>query len=381
MGNSISQITQIQPQKYIRDIYEYIYPQETTKCEIILQDLEKEEEPILSEFIFPGNLARNKFCNNLSHDLFIQEKQTSNDFINALLYAYNKHLPVKISPDDILLILTQVISVCNNNKADRIKDDNKLIIDLNDNHKFADAFSNLMKVNSKNTYDEIFSTSTDLTKMVINMSTIKECESVSTTGVKYYCGIPSVTLTGTIKDWSKLKEIYNNFKSNTPELLVWYNHFNIIMDLFMKMRNLEASENKENDLEYIKNIWQRVITYIPCGYDKDDDYLLGGWIHLFSPFSHDMAKLMIPDNFNILDNNKIFPQKTTRLQILQNKMNDYYFAKKWDSINSSVNKIKIDYHNNDNNYRVDVYSGFVGFTFEDNHVCPSIGWYAIKTLM
>lgn len=74
------------------------------------------------------------------------------------------------------------------------------------------------------------------------------------------CGIPSVILEGTEEDWNKLNESYLFFKKifGETELKDWFRHFDKIIELFIIMR-------KGVSTDYIKEMWKRVISYIPQG--------------------------------------------------------------------------------------------------------------------
>ena len=153
----------------------------------------------------------------------------NNHFLNAIMTAYNYHLPLRISPDDILLAINNIVSRYIN--EDPIKFRNlfvnhkgKKVILVNTNNPTL-----INRINSKNSILDVaveecariiinevknkefissvmcnFTTSTDIDRlcsMAYIMDMTKEYFEF-----KYYtlCGIPSLILCGTKDDWEKL---------------------------------------------------------------------------------------------------------------------------------------------------------------------------------
>lgn len=99
------------------------------------------------------------------------------------------------------------------------------------------------------------------------------------------------------------------------ELKPWFRHFDKVLNLFILMRKTQQINLKQentfignlinnitglfitnttnttntttpdisDDMLYIKEMWKRVITYIPEG--SGDDQILGGWVRLFVPYN------------------------------------------------------------------------------------------------
>jgi len=190
------------------------------------------------------------------------------------------------------------------------------------------------------------------------------------------CGIPSVILQGNLEDWIQLKHTYQFFKSifEETELKNWFRHFDKIMELFMKMRNLQESDSVNAD-DYIKEMWKRVISYVPQG--SGGDKILGGWIRLFVPYSSNNKIIGgLDTDIACLDLTKPEPSKSRNYYKWQDDMKEFYIASDWNYTTSSIVTTPaklIDYDKTE--YKVEFYSGFYPPHLSDsNVVCMNIGY-------
>lgn len=320
--------------------------------------------------------------------------KTQNNFVNAFLDSYNLHRPLKIRPDDIKLQLLMVISTFVNNNAEEMREffvehsgKKNLIVESSwfDLDYFAHTFGKLLEENIKDPvfaqhYRSKFSTTTNLISIVNNitlMNTLKEYFSFT---MMLCCGIPSVILEGTQHDWISLRETYEYFKSITvnSELKNWYTHFDVIMDMFIEMRMLKESGevNQEDVPSKIKELFKRVITYIPQG--SGGDQILGGWIRLFCPHSG-VNKIIkgLDKEIKCLDVKCDIPTCNGKYDYYdyQDTLKEYYFGCDWSSISTSIMTTPaklIDYDGTE--YEVEFNSGF--FTphlNEDGEIEMNIG--------
>jgi hypothetical protein len=193
------------------------------------------------------------------------------------------------------------------------------------------------------------------------MNTLKEYFSYT---MMLCCGIPSIILEGNQQDWVSLKEMYEYFKSITKnsELKYWYTHFDVIMDMFIEMRMLkESGEVNEEDVPFnIRELFKRVITYIPQG--SGGDQILGGWIRLFCPYSGTNKIISgLDKKIKCLDITMNVPTYNEKYDYYnyQDKMKEFYFGCDWNSIQTSIlitpAKL-IDYDGTE--YEVEFNSGF-----------------------
>lgn len=315
----------------------------------------------------------------------LEKEETPNNFVNAFLHAYNLHKTIRIRPDDIKLQLLMVISTFVNNNSEKMrsffvdhegkegnegnegKEELEITTDYFSADYFCKKFSDLLENNIKcpefsQHFKSTFSTTTPIIQTVNNMTLMNTLKEYFSYTMICSCGIPSIVLDGTQEDWINLKITYEYFKSITinSELKDWYTHFDIIFNMFIEIRMLkELGEIDEKDTpENIKELFKRVISYIPQGSGSDN--ILGGWIRLFCPYSSS-NKLIggLNKQIECLDITKESPsEKDYSYYDLQDKMAQYYFGCDWDSISSSfiTTPVKLIYYGVE--YQVEFYSGF-----------------------
>lgn len=339
--------------------------------------------------------------------------RTQNNFINAFLDAYNYHKTLKIRPDDIKLQILTIISICVNNNPEKFRNyfvdhEGKKELTVKSNVFSADyfcgKFAELLEENIKDKefaqhYMTKFSTTNQIISTVNNitlMNTLKEYFSYS---MELSCGIPAVILEGTYEDWIKLNESYQFFKKifAETELKDWFHHFDKVMELFMMMRKPPQTELEgifgrlsntiyglftnandynvnKNNMTYIKEMWKRVISYIPQG--SGGGKILGGWVRLFVPYNSS-NKIISGLNGEIacMDLTKSEPTKENYYK-WQEDMKKFYMGSGWDELFSSFVTTPaklIDYDQIE--YNVEFYSGFFPpHLTESDEVCMNIGY-------
>lgn len=311
--------------------------------------------------------------------------RTQNNFINAFLDAYNHHKTLIIRPDDIKLQILTIVSICVNNNSEKFRsyfvdheDKKDLVVvggDFNADY-FCNKFAQLLEENIKDKdfakhYTTKFTTTNQIISTVNNitlMNTLKEYFSFT---MICECGIPSVILDGTDDDWIKLNETYHYMKSIfiDTELKPWFRHFDKIMDLFLQMRKGESTE-------YIKEMWKRVITYIPQG--SGSDQILGGWVRLFVPYNNSNKIINnLEKDIPCFDLTKHTPTKDRDYYTWQDNMKEFYFGGDWDEMFSSfiTTPATLILDNHSIEYKVEFYSGFFEpHLSEDDKIHFNVGY-------
>ena len=325
--------------------------------------------------------------------------RTNNNFINAFLDAYNFHKTIKIRPDDIKLQILMIIATCINNNAEKYRHifvdhkDKKELVLINshfDADYFTQMFGKLLKKSIKNPefakhYTSSFTTTNRIIKNVNNitlMNTLKEYFSFT---MILECGIPAVILDGTLKDWIHLKNTYEYFKGILidSELKDWFRHFDKIMNLFIMMSELQNNNNNNNNnyeveaTQYIKDMFDRIITYIPQG--SGNGKILGGWIRLFSPYHNNKIICGLDKELLMFDLTKKEPTNKNYYK-WQDEMKDFYLGGGWGEMNTSFITTPAKLINYDSSeYKVEFYSGiFNPKLLIDNNgdeiICMNIGY-------
>jgi len=330
------------------------------------------------------NTPDNYFSKYEHSEKLIYSNETQNNFINTFLHAYNHHKTLVIRPDDIKLQILTIISICVNNNSEIFRSyfvdhegkKNLTVKSASFNADyFCNKFAELLEENIKDKdfakhYQTKFTTTNQIISTVNNitlMNTLKEYFSFT---MILECGIPSVVLSGTDDDWVKLNETYEYMKSIfiDTELRPWFRHFDKIMDLFLQMRKGESTE-------YIKEMWKRVISYIPQG--SGGDKILGGWVRLFVPYN---GKNKIINNLEkdipCFDLTKHEP-KMMNYYKWQDEMKTFYFGGDWGEMFSSfiTTPATLIYYDHIIEYKVEFYSGFFQpHLSETDEICFNIGY-------
>jgi len=337
-----------------------------------------------------------------------RDYRTQNNFINAFLDSYNFHKVLKIRPDDIKLQILTIISICVNNNPEKFRNyfvdhegKKNLIVKSTvfSADYFCGKFAELLEENIKDKdfashYTIRFTTTNQIISTVNNitlMNTLKEYFSYS---MILCCGIPAVILEGTDEDWIQLNESYLFFKKifAETELKDWFRHFDKVMELFMMMRKINSNNESQNiwtkimsyftntntntnnnDITYIKEMWKRVISYIPQG--SGGDQILGGWIRLFVPYNSS-NKIIGGLNGEIacMDLTKSVPDSNDYYK-WQDNMKQFYMGEDWNHMFSSYITTPAELVDYDTEYSVEFYSGFFQpYLSESDEICMNIGY-------
>jgi hypothetical protein len=322
----------------------------------------------------------------------ITDNQTEHHLVNGFLYAYNNHLPLKLRPDDIQLLIQGVIAVCVNNNAEKFrslfvshKGQMKISVENPqfDPDFFCEVFADAMKSTLKepvfvDKFTGRFSTTTSLITTVSNMMLMNTLKKYFSFEMVLGCGIPNVILCGTQGDWKILAENYVYFKTflKGTELDNWFKHFDTIIEMFLEMRMLSTTGSVPAPT-HIKELWKRVISYVPEG--SGGDKILGGWIRLFIPYTSE-NKLIggLDRKIKCLDISIPDPQLQYRnidCYAMQAKLKEFYIASGWSTVPKSVvltPAVLIDY--DETKYDVEFNSGFYESCFKNGCVSMNIGF-------
>jgi hypothetical protein len=212
---------------------------------------------------------------------------TNHALIEAVHTAFAEHRPLSLSPDMLWITIMQGVAqhVHNNPAGLRkrlVSHQGKMQLALgvdgfnpdspeSDWQGLIDGLGGLLKANIGETYDELmadFSTTGPLEKTVCAITILDAYEAYFEYVVYCVCGIPSITLEGTVSDWRSLREkieILAHF-----EMDWWLSSLRPIIDQFVR-----AAEG-DIDSEYWQNIYKLKKAY---GWDR-----INGWIARLIPY-------------------------------------------------------------------------------------------------
>ncbi|KAK5579417.1 hypothetical protein RB653_009100 [Dictyostelium firmibasis] len=254
--------------------------------------------------IIKTSLDHNINNNNKDNDEELKIIIGYNSFIYSAWECYNNHNHLQIRPEDVWMAImsqfsfyinkynkelrSRFINFQNGDDDDDDRDgENKKIIKVFTSYPILEAPFDKLTIDmadeiSKNIKDPSirdwiipnFSTTTQSDKIVFSsvlMSTLKK-DFIYKYGSK--CGLPKVTLLGTVDDWIQLKErSLRLIEFNTNENLMnkWVNNYLLeILDNF-----IESSNGRPN-----KTWWNQIIDFR----EQSGSSVLSGWLSVFCLF-------------------------------------------------------------------------------------------------
>jgi hypothetical protein len=213
-----------------------------------------------------------------------------NSFLETCLRAYDEHVPLVLAPDDVWLAVLQAVT---KHLELHSEDARKALVDFEgkkllevyaddfvkgsaDNdwprvfNQFAGPGGQIEKFlgNKRNMFDPTFSTSTVITKAAMQVQTMAALSPYFDYKVWTRCGIPTVTLLGTVEDWRAISNRVRAFAEFYP---VWaHTPLVQVVDEFV----LAAQGNADRDF------WRNFVKSI----SGSGTYKVSGEINAFFPY-------------------------------------------------------------------------------------------------
>jgi Domain of unknown function (DUF4419) len=307
--------------------------------------------------------------------------------VQAVHIAFSDHRPLVLMPDSIWLTIMQGFGHHVNENAEALRDrivrhegKKKLCITTDSLDPacwpaFMSSFSALIKENSDPVLHETllceFSTTTPSIKTACEVTLMDTYQRYFEYEMSCVCGIPSITLEGTVEDWQRIRERIEVLA--TFELDWWTSRVTPILDQFV------ATAKGEPDREF----WQAI-------YKPKQSYaaeLASGWIadlfpYLFfsSPRQWDKPARGLGDSPRC-ERNPILPEPRSRWLLPQPK--DSMFGKGvcLDAFPSGLSRapIKVKFLKGPD-LEVQVMGGFLGVSQrpDDYALAPVISWAVVQ---
>lgn len=277
---------------------------------------------------------------------------------DGMYRAYAEHRPFTLSPDMIWLLIMQGFSQHVNNNHEQlrklfVKHDGKVTllvhndkITLDDpNSPWEDVFPKFAEQIEKYTGSQglkdmtaDFSTTTPVTKMASQITLMDAMK-------KYFeyvvmvigCGIPSIKLEGSPKDWRNVLE--KTRKLEKYELGWWTKELEPILKEFVK-----ASKSKAN-----KDFWRNMFKYHINGIYESK--AIDGWFIKFFPYTKDGKR----NNLDSLSGSWNLPDEICKVDLA------YKFVDQTGNVTTTS---------------LELWAGFVGLQQDKNNFMlrPEIGW-------
>lgn len=213
-----------------------------------------------------------------------------NGFVKTIVDAYNNHHNLVIRPDDVWAAIVTQFSFYINKQAEQFRGkfvnfDGKKELTVSVVGTLRNApYNTLTELMTQKIHENLvdpqfkqwilpnFTTTTDndlVTVGVVFMATMKKYFDY---GFMLACGIPQITLEGSIQDWQNIYDRLEKLKEY--KLRKWYDMLEPVVKQFVnaKMGNVD------------KDFWQRIVNYERGG--SGPSYI-SGWITVFCTFDQD----------------------------------------------------------------------------------------------
>lgn len=247
-----------------------------------------------------------------SFNMQTQACSAHNGLVSTVLDAYNKHYHLVLRPDDVWQAVLTQFCFYFNSRAEELR--TAVVNFSGDKTLVATQIANIQTAN----YTELiwdlvivemrkmikdstiidwllpnFSTSTDKDRLVAAITTMSTFQSFFKYKMQLMCGIPKVTLKGTVEDWTLLKtkiQSLTKFDGSEQLMTKWVSQLIPICNQFI------SSYDNVNIV-----FWDTVVSHIGGGSSAE---YISGWLSVFSVF--DNTGIWRGDNLSVL----LFNNKT-----------------------------------------------------------------------
>mmetsp|Transcript_28570 Transcript_28570/g.91856 ORF Transcript_28570/g.91856 Transcript_28570/m.91856 type:complete len:680 (-) Transcript_28570:174-2213(-) len=315
-------------------------------------------------------------------------------FVLGVITAWCKHLPLILKPDHIMLLVLQAIT---RHVNDQPKELPSLLVTHSGKQRLEVAcddcsydamvpqFVRLLKEKvgefatpaAKRSFTMEFSTSTDIDRLVADITLMDATKQFFEFWYAPMCGFPSITLMGTADDWRKLRKNVEdaiNALTTFDFALTWLPALLPALDRF-----ISASEGAPIDACFWNAMCKR------CGitdvYSSAHSIGFNGWIHVFFPSLNGKSNpLCVP--YSPSRDYAMAGLKDFFMEIKVDMLDDFGTGKTVpvEAMPSGLGEVPLVEHRVDGEVPVKLFGGFVGFTQDpvSKAVCPAVSWYLVR---
>lgn len=280
---------------------------------------------------------------------------TRHGFFNAVYDAYCDHIGLELDPDHIKLLILQGFAIHINENAEEFRDklvnhqDKKVIHIRRDDfikgqdNPWSDLFSefaNKIKSDIKdpelvNLVQTQYQTTTDVTQAACNISMMDIVQKYYSYEMSTRCGIPFVTLRGSIDDWASLTKLIDYIEHF--KLKWWTDKLRSIIDECVKAVSGNHDAIFWNDIFNINN--------------ESGGPFYDGWMTHFFPY--------------------ILKEKS----MIRNDFGEIKFC-----VPTGLSTVDVKWMHLDEVFNMNFTAGFFGFSITDTCIRPEISWavYEVK---
>lgn len=293
-----------------------------------------------------------------------------NAMVGAIHASFDDHVPLVLSPDDIWLTIAQgfAFHVDADPEALRkhfVQHEGKKLIDVRRDHfvkgadtnhwpgvfaEFSDKIAENIGVKKRDLIVSRFSTTGPIELVASEVTLMDSMKNFFDYRVSTCCGIPEITLLGTVQDW---KDVRARTQALGEYGLDWWTkHLLPVLDQFV-----DASEGKVD-----RSFWTSIYRE---GGGSGGPYVTG-WVQIFFPYEENWA-----------DNGR-YTRRNSRLERwdLKNMRHGMCDGPTFDGLPSGISKAPFEWHYFAEVFPMEFVAGFVGYTQDPTSLAvrPAIGW-------
>ena len=306
-------------------------------------------------------------------------------FVDAVGRAYSEHRPLVISPDMIWLLICQGFSKHVNSIPEQLryqfvthKGKKELIVDVtpfdfkkgksdNPYHLVFPQFAHQIKQHTLGElYDVItapFSTTGIVEKAAFEITLMDAMKAYFKYELRFICGIPSITLEGTVEDW--LAVLFRAKKLAKYQLKWWIDALIPILEEFVKTRQGNVNLSFWNNIynyHVPKGKWSLRCPPPPKPY-------VNGWIIKFFPIlPNGLKNIYLKENKNLL----------TVLKENDLEIDDFPNGLEINEFTTGISKTEFIWNDlvRNEKYDMELLAGFIGIRQDKatKALRPEIGW-------
>jgi Domain of unknown function (DUF4419) len=309
-----------------------------------------------------------------------------NGFFDAVQLAYAQHHPLILSPDIIWLLISQGFAVHLNENAEKLRPhfvtfEGKKELNIQLDHyplsetQWEGVFDTFKQqiagYTGKKLTDLVaarFSgTSTDA-QVAFDITLMDAMKNYFDYSITVLCGIPQITLEGTVEDWQQLED-------RTAQLaqydLEWW-----VEDLKPILKSFTNAVKGQKDVSF----WQKIMKIHYESKGCTSDSYITGWIGKFYPYINQDGKFIRNPLLGIQDFEPYFAMKDIKNTGSQSKHETYSGPKvEPKDLPNGISSAELFLDNNGVHYALEVKAGFFGIQQENVALRPVMSWAVVNT--
>eukprot|EP00163_Fabomonas_tropica_P025679 TRINITY_DN4488_c1_g1_i2.p1 TRINITY_DN4488_c1_g1~~TRINITY_DN4488_c1_g1_i2.p1 ORF type:complete len:449 (-),score=25.53 TRINITY_DN4488_c1_g1_i2:208-1554(-) len=322
--------------------------------------------------------------------------KSKHGLLDALLYAFNHHLPVIITPEHIWLSVLNGLMRYVDHHAERLRErfvrhqgQKELIVEVSRlsratfEAQFIPGVRDLMKNHTTPGTMEWLETSFSGTsareKLAGQLYTMSGFKAYFKYTIWILCGFPKVHIRGTPLDWGILVDKIQRIRDLDDDILThWTSH---LLWLVRRMRApvvtppevMSAEEREEQE-----GFWQGAWSQGNCGCGGPCRY--AGWFPILDPFqvqTPQPSELSHPAPGDVAAN-KEGNVTASLVYHLQNKNPGERLSAPMDEISGGMMTFPVHVNDNGLEYDTTAYHGLVGFEITPDGVLPRTDWLLVR---